>query len=49
MSINPSVNPAHFIKKFRSGRIIARVLLGVNSETYNWRVYGNHPYWGRLK
>lgn len=46
---SPNQIPSEFIKKYRSGMIITRLLLGINTQVYNYKMYGTHPYWGRYK
>jgi hypothetical protein len=45
LSINPDKPFISSLSPFRDGRVITKVLLGVNDCNSSWKVYGEHEYW----
>ena len=35
--------------KYEDGKVIARILMGVNSGEVSWQIYGERSYWMRFK
>jgi hypothetical protein len=36
-------------KKYEDGKVITRILMGVNSGEVTWQIYGERSYWMRFK
>jgi len=37
------------IEKYRNGKFITKVLMGVNSAEVSWKVFGEHTYWMKYR
>lgn len=35
--------------KFEDGKVITKILMGINSGEVTWKIYGERPYWMLFK